>query len=113
MTSNSDLFSDNYFIEVGSQSEEFIVALFNSIHIINLKVNGSGWIKQYPKIDDDIGDLGDILEEEEEEGDDEDEEQGGTGLSYPFKIVPTPTDGRSESGESTSLLFADEADSNV
>ena len=30
-----------------------------------------------------------------------------------FRIVPTPTDDRSESGESTSLLFADEADSNV
>ena len=82
---------------------------------MTLQVNGSdrGWIKQYPKIDDDIGDLGDILEEEEEEGDEEEEQQGGTGLSYPFKIVPTPTDDRSESGESTSLLFADEADSNV
>ena len=74
------------------------------------QVNGSdrGWIKQYPKIDDDIGDLGDILEEEGEDEDEEDEEQRGA-----FKIVPTPTDDRSESGESTSLLFADEADSNV
>ena len=50
--------------------------------------------------------MGDILEEEEEE--DEDEDERGA-----FKIVPTPTDDRSESGESTSLLFADEVDSNV
>ena len=78
--------------------------------IMYIQVNGSdkGWIKQYPKIDDDIDALGDILEEEEEEEDDEGEEEMGA-----FRIVPTPTDDRSESGESTSLLFADEADSNV
>ena len=41
------------------------------------------------------------------EDDYDDDERGA------FKIVPTPTDDRSESGESTSLLFADEVDSNV
>ena len=62
--------------------------------------------------------LGDIQEEEEDEDD-----EGA------FRIVPTPPDGSEESGdddipyiddsggdyagESTSLLFADKADSNV